>query len=64
MYKSIFLYVFVAYSMVPKDKHNHCFSVSNKDFDGRFDSSSLALTKRSQTLSNGTCVSRILSDSV
>ena len=24
-----FLYVFVAYSMVHKDKRNHCFSVSN-----------------------------------
>ena len=32
-----------------------------KDLDGRFDPSSTALTKRSQTLSNGTCVSRILS---
>ena len=29
MCKSIFLYVFVAYSMVPKDKRNHCFSVCN-----------------------------------
>ena len=74
-----FLYVFVAYSMVHKDKRNHCFSVSNlrpvfekvkvdvrhslelfKDLDGRFDPSSTALTKRSQTLSNGTCVSSIL----
>ena len=35
-----------------------------KDLDGRFDPSSTALTKRSQTLSNGTCVSRILSASV
>ena len=35
-----------------------------KDLDGRFDPSSTALTKRSPTLSNGTCVSRILSDSV
>ena len=25
----VFLYVFVAYSMVPRDKRNHCFSVSN-----------------------------------
>ena len=32
-----------------------------KDLDGRFDPSSTALTKRSQTLSNDTCVSRILS---
>ena len=32
-----------------------------KDLDGRFDPSLTALTKRSQTLSNGTCVSRILS---
>ena len=23
------MYVFVAYSMVPKDKRNHCFSVCN-----------------------------------
>ena len=29
MCKSIFLYVFVAHSIVPKDKRNHCFSVSN-----------------------------------
>ena len=83
MCKSIFLYVFVAYSMVPKDKRNLCFSVSNlrpvfekvkfdvrrslepfKDLNGRFDSSSIALTKRSQMLSDGTCVSRILNDSV
>ena len=35
-----------------------------KDLDGRFDPSSTALTKRSQTLSNGTCISRFLSDSV
>ena len=35
-----------------------------KDLDGRFDPSSTALTKRSHTLSNGTCVSRILSASV
>ena len=35
-----------------------------KDLDGRFDPSSTALTKRYQTLSNGTCVSRILSASV
>ena len=35
-----------------------------KDLDGRFDPSSTALTKRSQTLSNDTCVSRILSASV
>ena len=35
-----------------------------KDLDGRFDPSSTALTKRSQTLSNGTCVSRILSASI
>ena len=32
-----------------------------KDLDGCFDPSLTALTKRSQTLSNGTCVSRILS---
>ena len=35
-----------------------------KDLDGRFDPSSTALTKRSQKLSNSTCVSRILSASV
>ena len=35
-----------------------------KDLDGRFDPSSTALTKRSHTLFNGTCVSRILSASV
>ena len=35
-----------------------------KDLDGRFDPSSTALTKRSQTLSNDICVSRILSASV
>ena len=35
-----------------------------KDLDGRFDPSSTALTKHSQTLSNGTRVSRILSASV
>ena len=83
MCKSIFLYVFVAHSMVLKDKRNHCFLVCNlrpvfekvkfdvrrslepfKDLDGRFDPSSTALTKRSQKLSNGTCVSRILSASV
>ena len=29
MCKSIFLYVIVAHSTVPKDKRNHCFSVSN-----------------------------------
>ena len=71
------------YSMVLKDKHNHCFLVCNlrsvfekvkfdvrlslkpfKDLDGRFDSSSTALTKFSQTLSNGKCVSRTLSASV
>ena len=34
------------------------------DLDGRFDPSSIALTKCSQTLSNGTCVSRILSASI
>ena len=34
------------------------------DLDGRFDPSSTALSERSQTLSNGTCVSRILSASV
>ena len=52
----------------------HCFLVCNlrpvfekfslepfKDLDGRYDPSSTALTKRSQTLSNDTCVSRILS---
>ena len=57
--------------MIPRDKRNHRFSVSNlrpvfekvkfdvrrslepfKDLDGRFDPSSTALTKRSQTLSN------------
>ena len=35
-----------------------------EDLDGRFDPSSTALTKRSQMLSNGTCVPRILSASV
>ena len=35
-----------------------------KDLDGRFDPSSTALTKHSQTLCNGTRVSRILSASV
>ena len=35
-----------------------------KDLDGGFDPSLTALTKRSQTLSNDTCVSRILSASV
>ena len=64
--------------MIPRDKRNHRFSVSNlrpvfekvkfdvrrslepfKDFDGRFDPPSTAQTKRSQTLSNNTCVSRI-----
>ena len=35
-----------------------------KDLDGRFDPSSTALTKRSQTLSYSTCVSRILCASV
>ena len=69
MCKRIFLYVFVPYSMVPKDKRSHCFSVSNlrpvfekvkfdvrrsleplKDLDGRFDSTSSALTKCSQTV--------------
>ena len=35
-----------------------------EDLHGHFDPSSTALTKRSQTLSNGTCVSRILSASV
>ena len=35
-----------------------------KGFDGRFDPSSTALTKRSHMLSNGTRVSRILSASV
>ena len=83
MCKSIFLYVFVAYSMFHNDKRKHCFLVSNlrpvfekvkfdvrlslepfKDLDGRFDPSSTALTKRSQTLSNDTCVSRILSAGV
>ena len=63
-----FLYVLVAYSMIPRDKRNHHFSVSNlrpvfekvkfdvrrslepfKDLDGRFDPSSTAQTKRSQT---------------
>ena len=29
MCKSIFLFVFVAYSMAPKDKCNNCLSVSN-----------------------------------
>ena len=29
MCKSIFLYVFVAHSMVLKDKRNHCFLVCN-----------------------------------
>ena len=35
-----------------------------KDLDGRFDPCSTALTKRSHTLSIGTCVSRILSANV
>ena len=35
-----------------------------KDLDGRFDPSLTALTKRSQTLYNGTSVSHILSTSV
>ena len=35
-----------------------------KDLDGRFDPSLTALTKRSQTLYNGTSVSHILSASV
>ena len=35
-----------------------------KDLDGRFDPSLTALTKRSQTLSNSTCVSRILTAGV
>ena len=35
-----------------------------KDLDGRIDPSSTALIKRSQTLSNDTCVSRMLSASV
>ena len=35
-----------------------------KDLDGRFDPSLTALTKRSQTSSNSTCVSRNLSASV
>ena len=35
-----------------------------KNLDRRFDPSSTALAKRSQTLSNGTCVSRILSASI
>ena len=77
------MYVLVAYSMVLKDKRNHCCLVCNfkpvfekvkfnvrlslepfKGLDGRFDPSSTALIKRSQTLSNGTCVSRILSAGV
>ena len=76
--KVFFLYAFVAYSIL-KDKRNHCFLVPDfekikfdvrrtlepfKDLDGRFDPSLTALTKRSQTLSNGTCVSRILSAGV
>ena len=70
----VFLYVFVAYSMVLKDQRNHCFLVCNlrpcrcmepfKYLDGGFDPSSTALTKRSRMLSNGTCVSRILSAGV
>ena len=35
-----------------------------KDLDGHFDPSLTALTKRSQTLSKGACVSRILSPGV
>ena len=35
-----------------------------KDLNGCFDPSLIALTKRSQILSNGTCVSRILSAGV
>ena len=77
------MYVFVAYSMVLKDKRNHRFSLCNlrpvfekvifdvrrslvpfKDSNFRFDPSLTALTKRSQTLSNGTRVLCILSDSV
>ena len=69
----VFLYLFVAYSMVLKDKRNHRFLVSNlrpvfekvkfdvrrslkpfKDLIGRFDPFLTALTKCSQTLSNGT----------
>ena len=73
------MFVFVAYSMVLKDKRDHCnlrpdfkkvkFDVHRslepfKDLDGCFDPSLTALTKCSQTLSNGTCVSRILSAGV
>ena len=63
--------------MVLKDKRNHWFSVCNlrpdfkfdvrrslepfKDLDGHFNPSLTALTKRSQTLSKGACVFRILS---
>ena len=63
--------------MVLKDKRNHWFLVCNlrpdfkfdvrrslepfKDLDGHFDPSLTALTKRSQTLSKGACVFRILS---
>ena len=65
--------------MVLKDKRDHCnlrpdfkkvkFDVRRslepfKDLDGCFDPSLTALTKCSQTLSNGTCVSRILSAGV
>ena len=65
--------------MVLKDKRNHWFLVCNlrpdfkfdvrrslepfKDLDGHFDPLT-ALTKRSQMLSNGACVSRILSADV
>ena len=77
------MFVFVAYSMVLKDKRDHCFFVCNlrpdfkkvkfdvrrslepsKDLDGYFYPSLTALTKRFQTLSNGTCVSCILSAGV
>ena len=81
--KKYFLFVFVAYSLVLKDKRDNYFLVCNlrpdfkkvkfdvcrslepfKDLDGCFDPSLKALTKRSQTPSNGTCVSRILSAGV
>ena len=48
-----------------KVKFDVCRSLEPfKDLDGCFDPSSTALTKCSQTLSNSTCVSHILSASV
>ena len=48
-----------------KVKFDVCRSLEPfKDLDGCFDPSLIALIKPSQTLSNGTCVSRILSTGV